>query len=122
MGINSWKIPSLLLKNEDIDKLNIETDIESHCKNEQTVESEKNLTMKTDGKNDKEQNKKPSFESKMIELLPKIGDMVIFSSYTFHKSNCNSSNKIRRVIMTQYSTFPIIDRINKKLAGLVVKL
>merc|ERR1739842_247960 len=96
-----WNKPSLSLSTEQITNLQSETEICSDvtdvCDNEQK-ESETVPTAK-----------KQSLEAKSIELLPKVGDVVIFSSFTFHKSNSNQSKRMRRVMMTQYSTFPIID-------------
>ena len=114
----SWKIPSLLLKDEEINELQNKTNCDKS-------ENEASSSMEQDIKqNENESTKKikPTLQSNKIQLLPKVGDMIIFTSYTYHKSNPNISNKMRRVIMTQYSTFPIIDRMNKKLARLVVKL
>ena len=108
LSLQSWKIPSLLLSDKDIHALQNKT----YCQSEKQEKNESK----------QEEEILPTLNTKCIELLPKIGDMIIFTSYTYHKSNTNLSNKIRRVMMTQYSTFPIIDRMNKKLARLVVKM
>eukprot|EP01084_Bolivina_argentea_P257543 433936_1 len=117
LNINSWKIPSLLLKNEEI--LKLQTDITTG--NEKDIDEFDDKKM-SESENSKTDKKIILFESNKLQLLPKVGDIIIFTSYTYHKSNCNLSNKMRRVLMAQYSTFPIIDRVNKKLARLVVKL
>lgn len=42
-------------------------------------------------------------KSQLYKCRASIGDMIVFTSYTWHKSNPNVSNKIRRVFMPQYS-------------------
>ena len=106
------------LNDDEIHKLQNKTNCDK-------PQNDASLSIEQDIKQNENENKKkinPTLESRKTQLLPKVGDMIIFTSYTYHKSNPNISNKMRRVIMTQYSTFPIIDRTNKKLARLVVKL
>ena len=119
LEIKSWKIPSLLLKDEKIHKLQNKTNCD---KSRNKASTEQDIKQNQNEDENKKMVKDSTLECKKNELLPKVGDMIIFTSYTYHKSNPNISNKMRRVIMTQYSTFPIIDRLNKKLARLVVKL
>lgn len=126
LDIRLWKEPSLSLGEREIAELQNETVIITENDDREAIESEnistENVKNEEVDEGTLESKTTGTLESKKLELLPAVGDMVIFSSYTFHKSNSNQSNAIRRVMMTQYSTFPIIDRMNKKLARLVVKM
>lgn len=128
LDIRSWRLPSLSLSDYQINELQSDTVIEiddgdRKKEYDEDIESKSNRSESENTmKGENRTKEKGTLNSKSLELLPSIGDMVIFSSFTFHKSNSNQSDSIRRVMMTQYSTLPIIDRKNKKLARLVVKM
>ena len=48
------------------------------------------------------------------------GSLVVFSSLTFHRSGANTTDRMRRAYVTQYSPVPILEPSTGKLMHLGV--
>jgi ectoine hydroxylase-related dioxygenase (phytanoyl-CoA dioxygenase family) len=44
-----------------------------------------------------------------VPVIVPAGSVAVFSSVCFHRSGANTSDKMRRVILTQYSKAPIVN-------------
>ncbi len=52
-----------------------------------------------------------------IPVIVPAGSIAVFSSYSFHSSGTNTTDKMRRVYLAQYSCEPLTDREGTKLWG-----
>jgi ectoine hydroxylase-related dioxygenase (phytanoyl-CoA dioxygenase family) len=49
-----------------------------------------------------------------VPIICPAGSIAVFSSVCFHRSNPNTTNRMRRVYLAQYSAEPIMNRENTK--------
>ena len=55
-----------------------------------------------------------------VTAVVPAGSLAVFSSLTFHRSGANTTDKMRRAYVTQYSPEPIIDPETQQPKHLVV--
>jgi hypothetical protein len=53
-----------------------------------------------------------------VPIICPAGSIAVFSSVCFHRSNPNTTNRMRRVYLAQYSAEPLMDREKTRLAAL----
>jgi ectoine hydroxylase-related dioxygenase (phytanoyl-CoA dioxygenase family) len=53
-----------------------------------------------------------------VPIICPAGSIAVFSSVCFHRSNPNTTNRMRRVYLAQYSAEPVMNRDNTKLWGM----
>ena len=52
-----------------------------------------------------------------IPVIAPAGSIAVFSSVTFHRSGANTSERMRRVYIAQYSAVPLMNEAGTELAG-----